>query len=346
MNISFDNSYARLPDRFYARLNPTPVAEPKLVRVNAALAPVQVALLHRGVPVRPAVDPGWLERTGVRAALGWLRLAVRPDRMRAAEQRVADHQPVVRHHAAVAADGGAQVGVVGDVVARRAGVDAAVAGPQRLDVLRIVDDAVGGHRRDEVVGRQRVAGEAQRNGGTGGFGSGQPRPGGNGGGGQPGNPAVGQPVSFDGRTSSDSDGTIVTYRWIWGDGTPDGSGQTPTHAFATAGNFSTVLIVTDNDGQTGAAGHGIGVGGPTAAYIPSTYAPKVGATVSFDGRASSDSNGTITAYRWGWGDGTPDGSGSTPTHVFTAAGTRSVALYVTDGNGQTAAVGHGLTVSA
>ncbi|HEY0425190.1 MAG TPA: protein adenylyltransferase SelO family protein, partial [Rhodopila sp.] len=38
MNISFDNSYARLPDRFYARLNPTPVAEPKLVRVNAALA--------------------------------------------------------------------------------------------------------------------------------------------------------------------------------------------------------------------------------------------------------------------------------------------------------------------
>jgi PKD repeat protein len=159
-------------------------------------------------------------------------------------------------------------------------------------------------------------------------------------------PAVGQAVSFDGRASSDSDGTIVAYRWIWGDGTPDGSGQTPTHAFATAGNFSTVLIVTDNDGQTGAVGHGIGVGGPTAAYIPSTYSPKVGATVSFDGRASSDSNGTITAYRWVWGDGTPDGSGSTSTHVFTAAGTRSVALYVTDSNGRTAAVGHGITVSA
>ncbi|MCI0752333.1 protein adenylyltransferase SelO [Teichococcus vastitatis] len=34
----FDNSYARLPGRFYARLDPTPVAAPKLVRVNAALA--------------------------------------------------------------------------------------------------------------------------------------------------------------------------------------------------------------------------------------------------------------------------------------------------------------------
>ncbi|HSN81951.1 MAG TPA: YdiU family protein, partial [Polyangiales bacterium] len=34
----FDNSYARLPERFYARVTPTPVAEPGLVRVNEALA--------------------------------------------------------------------------------------------------------------------------------------------------------------------------------------------------------------------------------------------------------------------------------------------------------------------
>jgi len=38
MHIPFDNSYARLPDRFYARLDPTPVAAPKLIRVNTALA--------------------------------------------------------------------------------------------------------------------------------------------------------------------------------------------------------------------------------------------------------------------------------------------------------------------
>jgi uncharacterized protein YdiU (UPF0061 family) len=34
----FDNSYARLPERFYARLNPTPVAAPRLVRLNTPLA--------------------------------------------------------------------------------------------------------------------------------------------------------------------------------------------------------------------------------------------------------------------------------------------------------------------
>ena len=38
VRIAFDNSYARLPERLYARLDPTPVAAPLLVRVNAALA--------------------------------------------------------------------------------------------------------------------------------------------------------------------------------------------------------------------------------------------------------------------------------------------------------------------
>ena len=36
--FAFDNSYARLPDRFFARLRPTPVAEPHLVRLNKKLA--------------------------------------------------------------------------------------------------------------------------------------------------------------------------------------------------------------------------------------------------------------------------------------------------------------------
>ena len=36
--FAFDNSYARLPDRFYARLPPTPVAAPRLIKLNEALA--------------------------------------------------------------------------------------------------------------------------------------------------------------------------------------------------------------------------------------------------------------------------------------------------------------------
>jgi uncharacterized protein YdiU (UPF0061 family) len=38
IQFAFDNTYARLPERFYSRLNPTPVASPRLVRLNAELA--------------------------------------------------------------------------------------------------------------------------------------------------------------------------------------------------------------------------------------------------------------------------------------------------------------------
>ena len=36
--VRFDNSYARLPERFFVRLAPTQVARPKLIRLNVALA--------------------------------------------------------------------------------------------------------------------------------------------------------------------------------------------------------------------------------------------------------------------------------------------------------------------
>ena len=58
-HIRFDNSYARLPDRFYTRLNPVPVASPELIRVNHALA----EMLN--------IDPAWLEsEEGVAVAAG------------------------------------------------------------------------------------------------------------------------------------------------------------------------------------------------------------------------------------------------------------------------------------
>ncbi|MFD2205559.1 protein adenylyltransferase SelO [Kiloniella antarctica] len=38
MKIPFDNSYARLPEQFYTRQDPKPVAAPKLIKMNTALA--------------------------------------------------------------------------------------------------------------------------------------------------------------------------------------------------------------------------------------------------------------------------------------------------------------------
>jgi uncharacterized protein YdiU (UPF0061 family) len=38
IHFGFDNTYARLPERFYSRLDPTPVALPRLVKLNVELA--------------------------------------------------------------------------------------------------------------------------------------------------------------------------------------------------------------------------------------------------------------------------------------------------------------------
>ena len=60
-------------------------------------------------------------------------------------------------------------------------------------------------------------------------------------------------ASFDGSTSSDSDGTIASYDWNWGDGTPDDSGVAASHTFASAGSYTVTLTVTDSSDATSIA---------------------------------------------------------------------------------------------
>ena len=54
---------------------------------------------------------------------------------------------------------------------------------------------------------------------------------------------------FDGTGSSDSDGSIVSHEWDFGDGMT-GSGVTPLHLFSVDGTYMVKLTVTDNDGAT------------------------------------------------------------------------------------------------
>ncbi len=56
-------------------------------------------------------------------------------------------------------------------------------------------------------------------------------------------------VSFNGLGSSDSDGTIASYAWNFGDGVT-GSGVTVSHTYNTAGAYTATLTVTDNQGAT------------------------------------------------------------------------------------------------
>ncbi|MEM2983385.1 MAG: PKD domain-containing protein, partial [Candidatus Bathyarchaeia archaeon] len=57
-------------------------------------------------------------------------------------------------------------------------------------------------------------------------------------------------VNFDGSSSYDPDGNIVSYNWSFGDGAT-GSGARLNHTYSSAGTYTATLTVTDNEGATG-----------------------------------------------------------------------------------------------
>jgi PKD repeat protein len=155
----------------------------------------------------------------------------------------------------------------------------------------------------------------------------------------PGAPVAFTDVRFDGSTSTAGIGAVITgYLWDFGDG-DSGTGVAPTHQYDAAGNYPVRLTVTDNNGRTNqSAAQVVTVTDgtpPTAIFVFSPTAPIPGQAVFFNGTQSTASAGhRIVSYRWNWGDGRPNGSGSTASHTFTAAGTYVVVLTVTDEVGQ------------
>jgi PKD repeat protein len=140
---------------------------------------------------------------------------------------------------------------------------------------------------------------------------------------------------FNGGASTDSDGSITAYSWSFGDG-GNANGPVMQHTFASAGTYSVNLTVTDDAGATGNRSRSVSI-------TLSNEAPVAGFSYScneldceFNGGASADSDGSITAYSWSFGDG-QSAQGVTVAHAFTAAGDYLVRLTVTDDSGMTAA---------
>ncbi|HSB15924.1 MAG TPA: glycoside hydrolase family 44 protein [Bryobacteraceae bacterium] len=86
-------------------------------------------------------------------------------------------------------------------------------------------------------------------------------------------------VSFDGDGSSDSDGTIASYAWNFGDGAT-GSGVTVSHTYNAAGTYTATLTVTDNQGATSSDSVSIAVSSDVPAAPSGLSASVTGTTVN------------------------------------------------------------------
>ncbi len=153
-------------------------------------------------------------------------------------------------------------------------------------------------------------------------------------------------IAVDATGSIDTDGTVVSYGWDFGDGGV-GTGATATHTYAAAGTYAVTLTVIDDDGATGTLVKSATVTAPPPNQTPtaSFTAATTDLTVTLDGAASTDADGTVTTWTWDHGDGTT-ASGPASTHAYASAGTYSVTLTVTDDDGASAASTQQVTVTA
>jgi PKD repeat protein len=152
----------------------------------------------------------------------------------------------------------------------------------------------------------------------------------------PTSPGVRQEITFDGSTSLDPDGRVVSYEWDFGDGS-GGAGAVVQHSYSQAGGYTVTLTVTDNDQLTGSTSLSVEVGRPPVAsfeYSPSS--PVVREEITFNGSGSLDPDGTIVSYEWDFGDEST-GAGPVVQHSYGQEGEYTVTLTATDNDQLTAA---------
>ena len=140
-------------------------------------------------------------------------------------------------------------------------------------------------------------------------------------------------VSFI-NSSTAGDGEINTWDWDFGDGTKS-TEQNPVHTYAEDGTYMVTLTVIDNNSLDDISSpqeiivEAMIPAGPTADF---TYTANY-LIVSF-ADASIAGNSAINSWNWDFGDDETSDQ-QNPTHTYTAPGTYTVKLTVTDENNLT-----------
>ena len=148
--------------------------------------------------------------------------------------------------------------------------------------------------------------------------------------------ATGVNVTLDGSGSWDPDGSIISYVWDFGDGSPNGNGVVVFHTWAAPSNYTVTLTVTDNSSQSSSLSKDVLVIDTfdPVAVITGDSNGAVGELMQVDGLSSYDPDGSIASYLWEFSDGTT-ATGPVAYHVSPDYCNYSVDLTVTDNLGAT-----------
>ncbi|WP_422381673.1 extracellular solute-binding protein [Marinicellulosiphila megalodicopiae] len=134
-------------------------------------------------------------------------------------------------------------------------------------------------------------------------------------------------VSFDGRNSFDSNGSIEKFEWFV-DGISIGEGGLIDYSFTQAGVYNVSLIVTDDQGATSENSMDITVSAANNAPVAEFICSKDGLTVTCDGSVSSDQDGDTLLFTWNVNGVTYNTISI--THAFDLEGTYIISLMVSD----------------
>ena len=106
-------------------------------------------------------------------------------------------------------------------------------------------------------------------------------------------------VTFDASGSYDPDGTVVDYRWNFGD-SQTGAGVHQTHIYTRSGTYTAELVVYDNKGATDSTTRTITVlkAAPKAVFVSSPSPARACSSIILNGTSSFDPDGYITSYNW------------------------------------------------
>jgi PKD repeat protein len=102
--------------------------------------------------------------------------------------------------------------------------------------------------------------------------------------------------------SSDTDGTIATHSWVFGDA-QTATGSTPSHTFAAAGTYNVTLTVTDNEGDTDDATQAVTVTAPVAGGPVADFDVTCSAANCVITNNTTGATGSVVTWAWDFGNG-------------------------------------------